>query len=97
MHWCAGSRKQLLLDFKGSFDNFDAVARRHNFTGWSADTASPVCEWTGIGCSSSQVSISLRYLNLTGAEVAVAVRCSGPVSVLRQLHSARLRSRLRAA
>ena len=58
-------KSQLLLDFKASFDNFDEVAQHHNFTGWSDASSSP-CNWTGIGCSNGRLSVSLRYLNLTG-------------------------------
>ena len=59
-------QRDLLLKFKDSFDNFDDVAKHHNFTGWSSQASQSPCNWTGVGCSGSYLSISLRYLGLKG-------------------------------
>ena len=45
-----------LLAQRKRITNWDEFAATNGVTGWSADQAAAVCEWTGITCQGGQIT-----------------------------------------
>ena len=58
----------LLLDWSQSFENFEERAEALQFFGWSNNTASIPCSWTGITCfDDGTLTIYLVNTSMKGA------------------------------
>ena len=57
----------LLLAWSRSFVNFDEQAEQYGFFGWTNETASIPCSWSGITCYyDGTLRIWLEYTGMTG-------------------------------
>ena len=62
----------LLLAWSRSFDNFDEQVELYSFFGWTNETASIPCSWSGILCyDDGTLRITLEYTGMTGRADAV--------------------------